>query len=851
MASFTDIIPQFTPYVQQVPVQALVEVGMEKQRRYDEGIQKIQASIDNVAGLAVVRDIDKAYLQSKLNELGGKLKSVAAGDFSNFQLVNSVGGMANQIVKDPVVQNAVASTERYKKELALAETYRKEGKSSANREWDFAQSVNEWLNSKDPSKSFSGSFKQHIDVNKKVMDTLKQINPNIKESDMPYAIDKRGNIKWGEIAAAMQRTSVKEVTEGQIRTAINAVLDANDLDELASQGRYNYRNYNENDLRVAATENYKTERDTSKFRLEQLKSQLLSTTDIGQQAEINSAIEYYEDRLAKLDDNFNNLVQTIPTDPNAARSQLYTRNWLDQIGNAFAYREIKDQVVSNPLREDFWKQKNFELDQLKEANQQKWKTLEYQMDVERLNIERAKLQAENAPGTPFYVGSGDETLDAVNSLKNYNDYNGAIRTQNDGILSDLVSQNSSINRQANPRDILKNIENYKLGKYKPRDNYEKQQFDQYIKNSNTLANQKAIYEKFENEAYQEITGGKGTLSQSLSQQLQKANGIRITLANGTTTTFSPKEIHDYMKKEKSKVVGKAGAIQLSVDPETLTEREKVLYNTIKARYQGSSVAGAKSTGNSAVDAALGKIAPVAAKNAAIQSEITRRVALKMAPITGAFRTEQTGIEFKDNTAKGNFVSSLSNIVQADLKQKVGGKDYEPADVLATLTKGKLDDVDFQLRRKGGDYVLQVTDKSSGETSMVPVSAEFVARNKNLGTSFLNTNLDLADALLRNAGSTNIFKDYTHAQYSTGLIGSQLQTGTRTVTLPVAADLEARGGEVYPVFRMMTKKGQVDLYLPNPTDKGAFESTYLPSLTNDKIIRLFKTQYPNIEQLINQ
>jgi len=118
MASFTDILPQFNPYIQQLPVDAMVQVGMEKQRRYDEGVQKIQTQIDNIAGMDVIRDVDKAYLQSKLNELGNNLKTVAAGDFSNFQLVNSVSGMANQIGKDPIIQGAVGSTAWYRKQRA-------------------------------------------------------------------------------------------------------------------------------------------------------------------------------------------------------------------------------------------------------------------------------------------------------------------------------------------------------------------------------------------------------------------------------------------------------------------------------------------------------------------------------------------------------------------------------------------------------------------------------------------------------------------------------------------------------------------------------------------------------------
>ena len=63
MASFTDAISTFNPYVSQLPVDAMVKVGMYKQQRYDEGVQKIQGYIDNVAGMDVARDVDKQYLQ--------------------------------------------------------------------------------------------------------------------------------------------------------------------------------------------------------------------------------------------------------------------------------------------------------------------------------------------------------------------------------------------------------------------------------------------------------------------------------------------------------------------------------------------------------------------------------------------------------------------------------------------------------------------------------------------------------------------------------------------------------------------------------------------------------------------
>jgi len=150
MASWTDKIPTFNPYVQQLPVEAMVQVGMQKQKQYDEGIQKIQTNIDNVAGLDVANEVDKVYLQSKLNQLGNDLKGVAAGDFSNFQLVNSVNGMTNQIVKDRNVQNAVNSTARLKKEQSIKEKAIQDGKSSPENEYVFNNQVENYLQSTKP-----------------------------------------------------------------------------------------------------------------------------------------------------------------------------------------------------------------------------------------------------------------------------------------------------------------------------------------------------------------------------------------------------------------------------------------------------------------------------------------------------------------------------------------------------------------------------------------------------------------------------------------------------------------------------------------------------------------------------
>lgn len=176
MSSWTDNIQQLTsfkPYTSQLPVEAMTKVGMEKQRRYEEGIEKIQSSIDRVAGLDIVRDVDRQYLQSKLNNLGSTLKTVAGGDFSESQLVNSLAGMATKIGKDQNVVNAVSSTRYYRKGLEDMQAAIKEGKSSPSNEWLFKSNAAKWLQSTDINEQFSDNYLPYTDAKKHALEVIK------------------------------------------------------------------------------------------------------------------------------------------------------------------------------------------------------------------------------------------------------------------------------------------------------------------------------------------------------------------------------------------------------------------------------------------------------------------------------------------------------------------------------------------------------------------------------------------------------------------------------------------------------------------------------------------------------
>ncbi len=219
MASYLDNIPTFNEYVEQRPQDEMLKVGLYKQQRYEEGVQKIQNSIDNIAGLDVIQPAQREYLQSQLNALGGQLSNFAASDFSNFQLVNSVNGMTNQLVKDPVILNAVSSSSQYRKQIESMEKIDADGKGSESNKFIFNEQVANWLNG-DVNAQFSAVYKPYVNYQDQALDVVKTLvqadNPQV--TDIAFDRDKNGNVI--AIRDAITREKIEGISAAQIQSAL-------------------------------------------------------------------------------------------------------------------------------------------------------------------------------------------------------------------------------------------------------------------------------------------------------------------------------------------------------------------------------------------------------------------------------------------------------------------------------------------------------------------------------------------------------------------------------------------------------------------------------------------------------
>jgi hypothetical protein len=364
MASYKDPTNlKFNPYVQQRPVEAMLKVGLYKQERYDQGVQKIQESIDNIAGLDLIRPQDKDYLQSKLNQLGSQLSMVAGGDFSNFQLVNSVNGMTNQIVKDPNVINSVSNTARYKKDLESINKLKQENKWAPSNQYAFNKEVNSWYNSKELDSSYSANVSPYVDTTKEATEIIKNLAKEYTENPVAFDYDDKGRMIARDV---ITNQKIEGVTPERIQTALKTGLTPQAWRQLSIDGDYKYSNISSEQFIETVSSKYNTTFDYYNKERESLKTLANSAQSIQEKQRLESQIKEMDRLINNTKDEYDSVSAGFSEGvTDAAKSQIYTMDWLDNMSKTYAYQSSSQKIEESPYFSINMKKEQLKLDQLK------------------------------------------------------------------------------------------------------------------------------------------------------------------------------------------------------------------------------------------------------------------------------------------------------------------------------------------------------------------------------------------------------------------------------------------------------------------------------------------------------
>ena len=419
MASFTDAIPQFNPYIQQLPVEAMVRVGMEKQQRYDQGLQKIQSQIDQVAGLDIYRPEDKQLLQSKLNELGTKLKTVAAGDFSNYQLVNSVAGMAGTLMKDPTIIAAVQSTQNIKNNEKLMEEARQKGELTPDNELRYRKQLSAYENSGLVNERgrpivFGAKYDPHFDVFKFVKENFDAVKPGNLTFEEVYETDKNGNPKIDPVTKEpiYSPVMIRLEKEGRLPAAVKETLnqifsDPRVSKQLQITGEYNYQSYTPEMLKKKISNQETTILAAQNFQIAQLTLMKNNAKTQEDKDKIDVEIGNIENSIETITGQYKELKETADTNPDAIKGLLYEDDVRNRYTSMFGQVFVKKTNLANPG----W-DANYKIQQA--AEQRRQFNLDMEFKERRAIIEDRKdaaaLELEAAIASGKFSGAGEWEL---------------------------------------------------------------------------------------------------------------------------------------------------------------------------------------------------------------------------------------------------------------------------------------------------------------------------------------------------------------------------------------------------------------------------------------------------------
>ena len=458
MASFKDAIPSFNPYIQQLPVEAMVAVGMEKQKRYDQGIQRIQSEIDQVAGLDIVRDVDKKYLESKLNELGSKLKTVAAGDFSNYQLVNSVSGMTSQVARDEKVINSVKSTAQRRQVMTRMQSDIEKGNINPANEYIFNVSDSEWFNDPNIGARYSGDYSTPIDVWAKVKDVAKEVGIDEKTVQQLFETDSLGRTKYNADGSPVWNNIMVEKTfkgkdASKILKAFESALTPADYKQLSIEGRYNYRGATPEILIQEVVKGTDQNIKINKGKIEMLRLSLAEENNKGDSdpeviQSMKDQIDFFENQNSSFETSKSKNIEAINTNPEAVKASLFTNSYLSNMSQALSSQDVSTKYSISPMFEVSMKLNEFNQRQEQWLADYNLKLRTDSREQEKHNAAMRKLSDEAAY---FQSGGLDMPIDVDDA---------SIRGIVEGEYSESITQyNEASNllaletlRMANPGD---------------------------------------------------------------------------------------------------------------------------------------------------------------------------------------------------------------------------------------------------------------------------------------------------------------------------------------------------------------------------------------------------------------
>lgn len=281
-------------YTQPVDLNLLGKVLQFEQTNFDQGVAKVQSTIDSIAALDVVKDVDKQYLNAKLNNLVNTINNIGGVDYSDPNIQNQISGMSSQIYGDDKVINAVGNTKKFR----YVQTYYKDLKEKKPKDWNQA---NEWYD----MNKFS-SWLQDGQVGSSPTTDAGVVTPyHDYMTDWEKTFDKIANsanieVQWQDRGLMYVKNGKKYVSPDRIWATAAQLLTPQQRTQLAIEGRYQYQGVPVSELTKAYDAKLYQEIGEAGTQLQDYQTKLKGATSLKDQEDYRRLVGEKEAEINKL-----------------------------------------------------------------------------------------------------------------------------------------------------------------------------------------------------------------------------------------------------------------------------------------------------------------------------------------------------------------------------------------------------------------------------------------------------------------------------------------------------------------------------------------------------------------------
>lgn len=295
MANYNSKPQVYGDFIAPYDMEMLAKAIKFRQTKYDVNKAKVEAAVDNIAGLQMAKSSDNEYLHNRVSTLLNQIsEGQGAIDYSNNGLSDYITKYISNAVDDTVL-TAYQSTMNLNANREQIDKWKREGDERynvSNVNW-FNESVNAYMNNDEIGQRFNTTYIPHVNVSKWYDSRIKFMKDNMSEQE--YEIINPKN-PWEKITKKVKNMDVGEIMN---------VLDAETPQEVRTQqmidGHYRYRNGGDDIVKADYLEMLEGREKLVQNNLISLQGRLSVETNPEMRSNLENAISSTKQRLDRME----------------------------------------------------------------------------------------------------------------------------------------------------------------------------------------------------------------------------------------------------------------------------------------------------------------------------------------------------------------------------------------------------------------------------------------------------------------------------------------------------------------------------------------------------------------------